>query len=336
MHRPAHPSPQIPLTVLTGFLGAGKTTLLKRILTGDHGLRAAVLVNDFGAINIDADLIVSVDENVVSLANGCVCCSIRDDLTAAIEDLIELPQPPELILLEASGIADPAGIAITFSTESNNLGVRLDTIICVLDAEQIFENPEHMQLKQWQIGSADLLLINKIDLVDQSQIDKMRNWLKENFLRHRVIETTQCEVPMEVLLSSGRFDPARSNFESTERHTNHNCESEHCDHHEHDLAGFKTWSYETRSALSLGALEQVVRKLPVNIYRCKGVLHTAEAPDRRTILQVVGKRASFSDGGSWNQAEPVTKIVVIAAKGEFDLNSLKEQFDQCLACLVFE
>src|SRR5579885_2748747 len=102
----APPSASVPLTVLTGFLGAGKTTLLKRILTGDHGLRAAVLVNDFGAINIDADLVVSVDENVISLANGCVCCSIRDDLTAAIEDLIQLPQPPEYIILEASGIAD--------------------------------------------------------------------------------------------------------------------------------------------------------------------------------------------------------------------------------------
>ncbi|MBS1998673.1 MAG: GTP-binding protein, partial [Cyanobacteria bacterium SZAS LIN-2] len=117
-------SAPIPLAVLTGFLGAGKSTLLKRILTGEHGLRIAVLINDFGAINIDADLIVSVDENIISLANGCVCCSIRDDLTSAIEDLIDLSQPPEYIILEASGVADPAGIAIAFSIDRNDPKVK--------------------------------------------------------------------------------------------------------------------------------------------------------------------------------------------------------------------
>ena len=105
----------VPVTILTGFLGAGKTTLLNRILNGDHGLRLAVLVNDFGAINIDADLVVGVEDDMISLTNGCVCCQIRDDLIESIQELLNGPQQIEYILLEASGIADPAGIFVTFN-----------------------------------------------------------------------------------------------------------------------------------------------------------------------------------------------------------------------------
>ena len=163
-----------PVTVLTGFLGAGKTTLLNRILNGDHGMKVGVLVNDFGSINIDADLVVDVESDVISLANGCVCCSIRDDLSEAVIQVIERPERPEYILLEASGVAEPTGIALTFADDPSLIDrVRLDSIICVVDAEQVFAAPEQMELKIWQVATADMLILNKTDLVGREQIERI-------------------------------------------------------------------------------------------------------------------------------------------------------------------
>ena len=159
--------PVTPVTVLTGFLGAGKTTLLNRILNGDHGLRIAVLVNDFGSINIDADLVVGVESggDVINLANGCVCCNIRDDLVAVVEQVVARPERPEYIVLEASGVAQPSGIAATFLDARLRDRLRLDSLMCVMDASQIFAVPEMMDLKLLQIAYADMLILNKVDLV---------------------------------------------------------------------------------------------------------------------------------------------------------------------------
>ena len=189
-----------PVTVLTGFLGAGKTTLLNRILNGDHGMKVGVLVNDFGSINIDADLVVDVESDVISLANGCVCCSIRDDLSEAVIQVIERPERPEHILLEASGVAEPTGIALTFADDPSLIDrVRLDSIICVVDAEQVFAAPEQMELKIWQVATADMLILNKTDLVGREQIERIRDWLDDRL---------QAPVLVAAVQSALRGDPA--------------------------------------------------------------------------------------------------------------------------------
>ncbi len=331
----------IPMTILTGFLGAGKTTLLNRILTGDHGLRVAVLVNDFGAINIDAQLVVGVEENMVSLANGCVCCQIRDDLIESVEALLDRPQPVEYILLEASGVAEPSGIAGTFLRSNLRDRIRLDSITCVVDADQVFAHPGDpglAELKLRQIAFSDMVVLNKIDLVDQEQVQRVKAWIDHRISRIRIVETSYCQVPYEILLGVGRFDAARYIQSGTRfvrsgnghGHDGYGDGDEHHPAHEADHGQtFSTWSYESDRPLSMAALQRMARKLPESVYRCKGIIYAAEAPERRAVLQVVGRRADVALYDEWGDTEPRTQIVAIGAPGSIDASALREKFDAC-------
>ena len=307
--------------MLTGFLGAGKTTLLNRILSGDHGLRVAVLVNDFGDVNIDSDLVVGVRSGVVSLANGCVCCSIRDDLIEAVMSALDMPERPEYIVLEASGVAEPTGIASTFTLPRLRDRIRLDSVTCVLDAEQVFEVPELMELKIWQVAFADLLILNKVDLAGREQIGRIRAWLDERMSRYRLIEAVRCDVPLGVLLSAGRFGPAHSI----------KADSHHAPHGPDVTRALATWTYQTDCPLSLEALRAAASRLPADVYRAKGIVHTAEIASQPVTLQVVGRRVDLSTGQAWNGEPPRTRIVAIGARGATDAAQMKTLFDACIA-----
>jgi G3E family GTPase len=328
----------VPITILTGFLGAGKTTLLNRILTGNHGLRVGVLVNDFGSINIDAELVVGVDGNMMSLANGCVCCTIRDDLIETVIETINRPERPEYILLEASGVADPAGIFVTFNDPDLRDRIRLDSVICVVDADQVFAHPEYpplMDLKLRQVGFADMLILNKVGLAGPEQVEKVRAWLDGHFNRLRIVETNYCEVPYQILLGVGRFDPARSSLDRYAfEHggcTDTDClDEQHAHRHDHSKT-FSTWSYETDRPLSLEALREVARKLPGNIYRAKGVIYASDAPKQPAVLQVVGRRVDISLQDQWGPRAPRTQIVAIGAAGSIDTSLLVEAFASCIS-----
>lgn len=321
----------VPVTILTGFLGAGKTTLLNRLLTGEHGLRVAVLVNDFGSLNIDADLVVGVDErDVVSLANGCVCCTIRDDLVEAVAKVLGRPEAPQHVVLEASGVADPAGIAMTFLDSVHRARLRIDSIICVIDASQVSAAPEQEQLKLWQIACADMVVLNKTDLVDADEIALIRAWLDDHFHRYRLIEASYGNVPLDLLLANGRFDPAvwelhDENADRDDAHMGHRRGVEGTG------TGFTAWTYETDEPMSLCLLERAAARLPASVYRAKGIVRSAEQPDVRAVLQVVGKRVDVALTERWGARPQGTRIVVVGAEGAVDGDALRAVFDGCRA-----
>ncbi len=310
----------IPLTILTGFLGAGKTTLLNRILSGDHGLRVAVLVNDFGAINIDAALVVGVAGDVISLANGCICCSLRDDLVEAVLQTIARPEQPEYILLEASGVADPAGITMAFHTPRLRDRIRLDSVTCVLDTQQVFaypDYPELLQLQLHQIAFADMVVLNKVDLATPEQLRQIHGLIDHHFNNIRIVETRYCDVPYEILLGVGRFDPARLMTAGAAN-----------GHHHEARPAFDTWSFETDRPLSRAALEEAARRLPGGVFRCKGIVHLAEEPERPAVLQVVCRRVEVTRLEEW-RGRPRTRIVTISAPGSVPGEVLRQRFEAC-------
>ncbi|WP_028629389.1 CobW family GTP-binding protein [Metapseudomonas resinovorans] len=318
----------IPVTIVSGFLGAGKTTLLNRILTSDHGLRMAVMVNDFGAINIDSQLIVSQTQTMVSLANGCICCTVESDLIEQLGRLLDdRANRPEYIVIEASGVSNPSKIANTLRYPQFREALAIDSILTVVDAEQFGQLDGAMaQLAMEQLDVADIIVVNKVDRVSREQIDALKSrWLYPNA---RVLESQYGEVPLELVLGVGRFKEGWSFRPAATASAPVLAATTEQDH----AAIFDTWSFSTERPLSLKALRKTLAALPSEIYRAKGVCHIAEAPGKRCTLHLVGSRSEIKPEDSWEGGAPHTQLIVIGARGAVDAVELRSAFEACIAC----
>lgn len=322
--QPVPPAP-VPVTIIAGFLGSGKTTLLNHILSENHGVRAAVLVNDFGAINIDAKLVVGVEGDTISLENGCICCNIREDLFATCMMLLRRPDPPERLIIETSGVSDPVQVADTFFRPEIHRYLTMDNILSVVDAERFpaVLREEAGDLARLQVQVADIVVLNKVDLVGADGLDPVKKLVREVSPRSRMLEATYGRIPLELALGEGQWGPGARTFELSAKQT------EERGHHDHSEQ-FSTWHWTSDQALSLPKLRAALEALPDAVYRAKGIVHLEELPTYQIAMQMVGKRYDLSDTQPWGAATPRSEIVLIASRGGIDPEELKRVFEGCV------
>ena len=318
---------EIPVTIISGFLGSGKTTLLNNILREQEGIKTAVLVNEFGSVGIDNELIISTSDDMIELNNGCICCSINGELVEAIKKIINSKKPIDYIVVETTGLADPLPVAMAFHDPEVNNFTRLDSIITMIDAENFNNKITDTKVGKAQVIYGDILLLNKCDLVTERKRYEIEELLKDIKRDARIIQTINGKVSLPLIMSVGLFQTDKlQNHANTHKHQAHEHQAhEHAHEHESSIEGFTSFSYESENPFYLRKFQNFLdNQLPQEIYRAKGILWFKESPIRH-IFHLAGKRFSLND--SYWLDKKKNKIVFIGRR--IDKDKLFSQMQAC-------
>ena len=345
---------KIPVTVLTGYLGAGKTTLLNRILSEPHGKRYAVIVNEFGEIGIDNELVVGADEEVFEMNNGCICCTVRGDLVRILDGLMRRKGKFDAIIVETTGLADPAPVAQTFFIDENvGRRTKLDAVVTVADAKWLNERLKDAPEAKNQIAFADVILINKTDLVSPEELSEVEARIRGINPYAKVHKAEHAKVPLNAVLGRNAFDLDRildlePEFLGSENddHHHHHHDHEHGDHaHDHDHAhahgGLKHYHDEEMQSISLHTdrpldpdkflpwVQDLVQKEGPNILRCKGILAFKD-DDERFVFQGVHMILDGDHQRPWKTDEKRESRIIFIGRN-LPGKMISEGFESCIA-----
>ncbi len=338
-------SDKVPVTVLTGYLGAGKTTLLNRILSEPHGKKYAVIVNEFGEIGIDNDLIVGADEEVFEMNNGCVCCTVRGDLVRIIDGLMRRKGKFDAIIVETTGLADPAPVAQTFFMDDNvGRKAKLDAVVTVADAKWLKDRLKDAPEAKNQIAFADVILLNKTDLVAPDELGEVEARIRGINPYAKLHKTERCKIALPEVLGRNAFDLDRileiePEFLGSQHDHDHDHDHDHA-HHHHD-GGLKHYHDEEMQSVSLKFdkpldpdkffpwIQDLVQTEGPNILRCKGILSFKD-DDERFVFQGVHMILDGDHQRPWQQGEKrESRIIFIGRKLPED--KIREGLAGCVA-----